>query len=85
MKADIILFIEHGVVKHQHIVQDPITAEAIFNGICGHYMAEDYKHVMTAVDYGQRLGDAKRYLNPMGVEVIWSEQVKIKRYKNKYI
>lgn len=85
MKADIILFIEYGAVKHQHIVQGPITAEATFDRICENYMAEDYKYVMTAVDYGQRLEDAKRYLNPMGVEVIWLEQVKINRYKNKYI
>ena len=82
MHADIIILFERGLPTRQFIVEDETTAEAQFDSLAEQVIGDDYEDVVTSVDYGMRLVEANEYLQPLGENILWLEQVEVNQYKN---
>jgi len=82
MKADILLLLESGLVKEQHVVLDPITAEAVFDGILEMVVHKDDLDEFRELDYGYKLQAVNHYIGKFGKEIVWLERVEVNQHKH---
>lgn len=81
MQVDVIILLEHGVVKETHIVENETTAEAVFDDIMERLLEPDqFEEINESVDYGYKLDKFNDFIGYLGQQLIWSERVDVNTF-----
>lgn len=84
---DIIIITDKGMMHEPILVEDNITAEAVFDSLIEesevlNFSEEEIEEINRKVFYENRLMEANYLLEHEGKEIVWFTHVEVNGYKN---